>query len=53
MGKVQYSASLAIIGGIQGMSTERLYGELGLHSSVKRCWRNKLVFLENKSLLPD
>ena len=29
MGKVQYRASLAIIGGIQGMSRERLYGELG------------------------
>ena len=42
--KVQYRACLAITGGIQGTSRERLYDELGLHSLVKRRWRNKLVF---------
>ena len=44
MGKVQNRACLAITGGMQGTSRERLYGELGLHSLVKRRWRNKLVF---------
>ena len=44
MEKVQYRACLAITGGIQGTSRERLYDELGLHSLVKRRWRNKLVF---------
>ena len=44
MEKVQYRACLSIIGGMQGMSREWLYDELGLHSSVKRCWRNKLFF---------
>ena len=34
--KVQYRACLAITGGIQGTSREPLYGELGLHSLVKR-----------------
>ena len=29
---------------MQGTSRERLYDELGLHSLVKRRWRNKLVF---------
>ena len=43
MEKVQYC--LAITGGIQGTSRERLYDELGLHSLIKRPWRNKLVFL--------
>ena len=32
--KVQYRAYLAINGGIQGTSKERLYDELGLHSLV-------------------
>ena len=36
MEKVQYRACLAITGGIQGTSRERLYDELGLHSLVKR-----------------
>ena len=44
MEKVQYRTCLAITGGIQGTSRERLYDELGLHSLVKRRWRNKLVF---------
>ena len=44
MEKVQYRACLAITGGIQGTSREWLYEELGLHSLVKRRWRNKLVF---------
>ena len=43
MEKVQYRARLAITGGIQGTSRERLYDELGLHSLVKRLWRNKLL----------
>ena len=43
MEKVQYRACLAITGGIQGTSRERLYDESGLHSLVKRR-RNKLVF---------
>ena len=38
--KVQYRACLAITGGIQGTSRERLHDELGLHSLVKRRWRN-------------
>ena len=36
MEKVQYRACLAITGGIQGTSRERLYDELSLHSLVKR-----------------
>ena len=32
MEKVQYKVCLAITGGIQGTSEERLYDELGLHS---------------------
>ena len=55
MEKVQYRACLAITGGIQGTSRERLYDELGLHSLVKRRWRNKLVlFIKTVNrLLPD
>ena len=55
MEKVQYSACLVITGGIQGTSRERLYDELGLHSLVKRRWRNKLVFFYKtvNRLLPD
>ena len=55
MEKVQYRASLAVTGGIQGTSRERLYDELGLHSLVKRRWRNKLVFFYKivNRLLPD
>ena len=44
MEKVEYRACLAITGGIQGTSRERLYDELGLHLLVKRRCRNKLVF---------
>ena len=55
MEKVQHRACLAITGGIQGTSRERLYDELGLHSVVKRRWRNKLVFFYKivNRLLPD
>ena len=55
MEKVQYRACLAITGGIQGTDRERLYDELGLHSLVKRRWRNKLVFFYKtvNCLLPD
>ena len=52
MKKVQCRACLAITGGIQGTSRERLYDELGLHSSVKRRWRNKLVFYKIVNRLP-
>ena len=53
--KVQYRTCLAIAGGVQGTSRERLYDELGLHSLVKRRWRNKLVFFYKivNRLLPD
>ena len=44
MEKIQCRACLAITGGIQGTSRERLYDELGLHTLVKRRWRIKLVF---------
>ena len=44
MEKFQYRACLAISGGIQRTFRERLFDELGLHSLVKRRWRNKLVF---------
>ena len=44
MEKVKYRACLAITGGKQGTFREWLYDELGLHSLVKRRWRNKLVF---------
>ena len=47
MEKVQCRTCLAITGGIQGTSRERLYYELGLHSLLKRRWRNKLVFFYN------
>ena len=45
MEKVQYRACLVITVGIQGISRERLYDELGIHSSFKKRWRNKLVFI--------
>ena len=50
-----FRACLTITGGMQGTSRERLSDELGLHSLVTRCWRNKLVFsykIVNR-LLPD
>ena len=55
MEKVQYSACLVITGGKQVTSKERLYDELGLHSLLKRRWRNKLVFFYKtvNGLLPD
>ena len=42
--KVQYRACLAITGAIQGTSRTKLYDELSLHSLIKRCWCNKLIF---------
>ena len=42
--KVQYRACLEIAGAIQGTSGTKLYDELGLHSLIKRCWCNKLIF---------
>ena len=42
--KVQYRACLAITGAIQGTSRIKLYDKLGLHSLIKRCWCNKLIF---------
>ena len=55
MEKVQYRACLALTGGIEGTSREWFYDELGLHSLVKRRWRNKLVFFYKtvNRLLPD
>ena len=55
MEKVQYRACLTITGGVQGTSREQLYDELRLHSLVKRCWCNKLVFFYKtvNCLLPD
>ena len=43
--KVQYRACLAITGAIQGISSHRLYDELGLHSLSKRRWHKKFAFL--------
>ena len=53
--KVQYGTCLTITRGIKGTSRERLYDELGLHSLVKKRWRNKLVlFIKTVNrLLPD
>ena len=53
--KVQYRACLAITGAIQGTSRIKLYDELGLHSLIKRCWCNKLIFFYKivNGLLPD
>ena len=42
--KVQYRASFAETGAIQGTSLERLYHELGLESLTDRRWIQKLVF---------
>ena len=42
--KAQYRACLAITGAIQGTSRIKIYDELGLHSLIKRRWRNKLIF---------
>ena len=40
---------------MQGTSRERLYDELGLHSLIKSCWRNKLVYFHKivNRLLPE
>ena len=46
--KVQYRACLAIIGTIKGTSRETLSNELGLHSLIRRLWRNKLIFFSIK-----
>ena len=50
-----FRAYLTITGGMQGTSREQLSDELGLHSLVKRHWRNKLVFFYKivNRLLPD
>ena len=55
MEKAQYRIFLAITGAIQGISRERIYDEVGLHSLVKRRWGNKLVFFYKivNALLPD
>ena len=54
MEKVQYRACLAITGGIQGTSRERLYDELGLHSLViTRCYNKLVFFYKVNLLLPD
>ena len=42
--RFRYRAFLAITGAIQGTSRTTLYDELGLHSLIKRCWCNKLIF---------
>ena len=42
--KVQYKACLAMTGAIQGTSRQNIYGELGLHTFIKRRWCNKLTF---------
>ena len=41
---IQYIASVAITGAIQGTSREWLYRELGLESLSDRCWFRKLTF---------
>ena len=43
--KVQYRASFAVAGAIQGTLGQKLYSEVGLHSLSKRRWRNKQNFL--------
>ena len=53
--KVQDRACLVITDTIQGTSRIKLYDELGLHSLIKRCWCNKLIFFYKivNGLLPD
>ena len=53
--KVQYRACLAITGGIEGTSREKIYDELGLQSLAIKRWRSKLIFFHKivKHLLPD
>ena len=53
--KVQYKACLAITGAIKGISREKRYEALGLHSLVERRRRNKLIFFYKtvNGLLPD
>ena len=41
---VQYKASVAITGAIQGTSREWIYRELGLESLSDRCWFRKFTF---------
>ena len=42
--KVQYKACLVITGAIQGTSRQKIYNELGLHTSIEKRWRSKLTF---------
>ena len=42
-------------GAIQGTSRQNIYGELGLHTFIKRRWCNKLTFFYEivNILLPE
>ena len=42
--KVQYKACLVITGAIQETSRQKIYDELGLHTSIERRCRSKLTF---------
>ena len=52
---VQYKACLAMTGAIKGNSRQNIYGELGLHTFIKRRWCNKLTFFYEivNILLPE
>ena len=41
---VRHRVCLATTGATQETSRNKLYDKLGLHSLIKRCWRNKLIF---------
>ena len=44
---IQHNATLAITGGIQRTSKEKLYQELGFKSLQQRCWyRNIVIFIK-------
>ena len=53
--KIQYKACLAITGTVRGTSGKQIYDELGLHTLIKRRWRNKLTFFYKiiNDLLPE
>ena len=53
--KCQYKACLAITGTIQGTSRQKIYPELGLHTSIERRWRSKLTLSYKivNGLLPE
>ena len=42
--KVQYKTCLAITCAIQETLRQKIYDELGLHTSIERKWRLKLTF---------